>query len=408
MSRIVAFGEIMMRLQPENFKRFFQADKYEVCFGGGEANVAASLSGFFEDAAFLTKLPENALGDACLSELKKRGIETRFIPRGGERLGLYFCEKGASQRSGKIIYDRKNSSINSLTIDEIDLDKLFFQTEWFHFSGITAALSDGVLAVLKHLLKEAKRRGITVSCDLNYRKKLWSVSRAREVMSELAEFSDVLISNEEECKDVFGLSAEGADITGGVVGADAYAALSRVVMERFKNLKAVAFTLRGSVSASVNRWGGVLTVRGGEFSLNSELKNLSGISEFGKNKKEEFSLNSELKNLSGEIFSSISEFGKNKKEKPLLNSEKRAETEEFSDFYSKQYTVNVIDRVGAGDSFTAGLIYSFLNKKPPSYAVEFAAAASCLKHTVEGDFNIASVDEVEVLMNGDGSGRVQR
>jgi 2-dehydro-3-deoxygluconokinase len=359
MSRIVAFGEIMMRLQPENFKRFFQAEKYEACFGGGEANVAASLSGFSEDAAFLTKLPENALGDACLSELKKRGIETRFILRGGERLGLYFCEKGASQRPSKIIYDRKNSSVNDITAGEIDAEKLFSKTEWFHFSGITAALSEGVLATLRYLLEEAKGRGITVSCDLNYRKKLWSVSRAREVMTELVGLSDVLISNEEECKDVFGLSADGADIEGGVVGADAFAALSRVVMKKFKNLKAVAFTLRGSVSASVNRWGGVLTVRGGEFLSNSE---------FSEKKK----------------------------------------TDGFSDFHSKEYIVNIIDRVGAGDSFTAGLIYSFLNKKTPSYAVEFAAAASCLKHTVEGDFNVASTDEVEALMNGDGSGRVQR
>ncbi|MDR2046435.1 MAG: sugar kinase [Clostridiales bacterium] len=341
MGRILTFGEIMMRLQPVGYKRFFQADLYESCFGGGEANVAVSLTGFGEDAAFLTKLPENALGDACIAELKKRGVDTRFIIRGGGRLGLYFSEKGASQRPGRIIYDRKNSSINEISSNEIDFNALFSGVEWFHFSGITAALSQNVLDTLLALLKEAKKRRVTVSCDLNYRKKLWSKQKAGEVMSELIGYSDVLISNEEECKEVFGLEAQGSDIDAGVIDAAGYSALAEVLTDKFRNLKATAFTLRGSVSASVNRWAGVLTTAEGGFR-------------------------------------------------------------------SKEYLVGIVDRVGAGDSFTAGLIYSLINKMHPQYAVDFAAAASCLKHTVEGDFNIASKGEVESLMNGDASGRVQR
>ncbi|MDR2091194.1 MAG: sugar kinase [Clostridiales bacterium] len=417
MSKIITFGEIMMRLQPEGFKRFFQAEKYEICFGGGEANVAASLAGFGADAAFLTKLPENELGGACLSDLKKRGIETRFILRGGERLGLYFCEKGASQRPSRIIYDRKNSSINEIDADEIDAEKLFCGAEWFHFSGITAALSDRVLNVLKFLLKEAKKRGVIISCDLNYRKKLWSIARAGEVMAELTGLSDVLISNEEECKDVFGLTACGADIKGGVVGADSYAALSEVVMKKFENLRAAAFTLRGSVSASVNRWGGILTVRkGGADGLFGGFEPKEN-EKFGGGRLKDAG-GSELKSVEktrGECFGNAggSEL-KNTEPNAYCTSNGYAEYEklknaaEFNCFRSKEYTVNIVDRVGAGDSFTAGLIYSALNKKSPEYAVEFAAAASCLKHTVEGDFNIASVEEVETLMNGDGSGRVRR
>ncbi|MDR1905401.1 MAG: sugar kinase [Clostridiales bacterium] len=341
MRKIVTFGEIMMRLQPTGYKRFFQTDIYESCFGGGEANVAVSLAELGCDAVFFTRLPDNALADACIADLKKRNVDTKYILRGGDRLGLYFCEKGASQRPSAIIYDRKGSAINGIDLSEADVDGLFSEAEWFHFSGITAALSEKVLDALRALLKEAKKRKITVSCDLNYRKKLWNLQKAGEVMSELMEYTDVLISNEEECKDVFGMEARDTDVNKGRISAEGYAELAKAVMKRFKNLKVAAFTLRSSISASINIWAGVLATSDGCFC-------------------------------------------------------------------SKEYTINVIDRVGAGDSFTAGLIYGLSKGKSPLYTVEFATAASCLKHTVEGDFNITSLAEVEALMSGSGNGRVQR
>ncbi|MDR1939810.1 MAG: sugar kinase [Clostridiales bacterium] len=341
MSQIVTFGEVMMRLQTPLYKRFAQADGFDMCFGGGEANVAVGLAGFGADAAFFSKLPENELADACVAALKARGVETRFLLRGGERMGIYFCEKGAAQRPSKIIYDRKGSSINDISEDEIDIERLFDGTKWFHFSGITAALSEKTLNALRVLIAGARERCITVSCDLNYRKKLWSREKAREVMTELVGLCDVLISNEEECKDIFGIEAAGADIDGGVVDPEAYAGLAAALRKKFKNLTAIAFTLRTSVSASVNRWACILSTKDGCF-------------------------------------------------------------------VSKRYEINIVDRIGAGDSFSAGLIFSLLNKKSPREAVEFAAAASCLKHTVEGDFSIATAEEVEALIKSGGGGRVQR
>ncbi|MDR3264087.1 MAG: sugar kinase [Clostridiales bacterium] len=341
MSKILTFGEIMMRLQPPLNKRFLDARSFDMCFGGGEANVAVSLAEFGEDAAFFTKLPENALADACLRDLRGRGVNTSFILRGGERMGIYFCEKGVSQRPSRIVYDRKGASVNTITPDEVDCLRLLDGVRWFHFSGITPALSDAAYTALKIILKEARSRKITVSCDLNFRKNLWSVERARTVMSELMQYSDLLISNEEECKNVFGLEADGADILSGRLDTDGYIALASDIKERFKNLKAVAFTLRGSRSADINDWSGILLSDG-------------------------------------------------------------------KCYKSKEYTIRVLDRVGGGDSFSAGLIYSMLNGKALQYAVDFAVAASCLKHSVEGDFNSVSVGEVEELMNGDGSGRIKR
>jgi 2-dehydro-3-deoxygluconokinase len=331
----------MLRLQPPGNKRFTEARSFDACFGGGEANVAVSLAEFGEDAAFFTKLPKNDLADGCVRDLKSRGVNTDFILRGGERMGIYFCEKGASQRPSRIIYDRKGSGINDISLCEADCGKLLEGAEWFHFTGITPALSDSVLRVLEKILKEAKNRGVTVSCDLNFRKKLWSAERARAVMTELMEYTDILISNEEECKSVFGLNAAGTDISAGRLDADGYAEVAAAVCARFPRLKAVAFTLRGSRSADINDWSGIL---------------LSG----GKC------------------------------------------------YRSKEYVIRVVDRVGGGDSFSAGLIYSLLNGKDMQYALDFAVAASCLKHSVEGDFNLISVAETEELMNGDGSGRVRR
>jgi 2-dehydro-3-deoxygluconokinase len=331
----------MLRLQPPDNKRLLEARGFDACFGGGEANVAVSLAEFGEDAAFLTKLPDNAVADACVRDLKWRGVNTDFILRGGERMGIYFCEKGASQRPSRIIYDRRGSSVNEIRADEVDCGKLLNGVEWFHFTGITPALSAEVRGVLEKILKEAKKRKITVSCDLNFRKKLWSTEAARVVMSELMRYADVLISNEEECKNVFGLEAEGADITKGKLDADGYAAVAGTVKARFPWLKAVAFTLRGSRSADINDWSGIVSADG-------------------------------------------------------------------KCYRSAEYTVRVVDRVGGGDSFSAGLIYSMLNGKDMQYAIDFAVAASCLKHSVEGDFNLVSVAEVEELMNGDGSGRVRR
>ncbi|MDR3293852.1 MAG: sugar kinase [Clostridiales bacterium] len=341
MKKILTFGEIMMRLQPPEYKRFSDAKDFELYFGGAEANAAVSLAGFGTDAVFFTKLPENALADACVRDLKSRGVNVDFILRGGDRMGIYFCEKGVSQRPSRIIYDRKGASINTLFEGDIDVARLLDGVEWFHFSGITPALSDTVLFTLKKILFEAKKRGITVSCDLNFRKNLWSVERARAVMTELVSLSDVLISNEEECKSVFGLEAEGADITGGTLDAGGYARLAGTLCDIFKNLKIVAFTLRGSRSADVNDWSGILVADG-------------------------------------------------------------------KCYRSKEYTIRVVDRIGGGDSFSAGLIYSVLYRKDFQYAVDFAVAASCLKHSVAGDFNSATVSEVEELMSGDGSGRIKR
>ena len=340
MSKILTFGEIMMRLQPYGYKRLLQANGLEMTFGGGEANVAVSLAQMGDDAAFLTKLPNNELGKASSNQLRYWGVNTDYIVRGGERMGIYFCEKGASQRASKVIYDRKNSAINSINEDEVDFDNLLKTTEWLHFTGITPALSDEVANFTKLLLIKAKEKNITVSCDLNYRNKLWTREKANIVMSNLMQYVDVLISNEEDCKDVFGIVAGKSDITSGELSKEDYGDVAKTLAKKF-GIKIVAFTLRESISASINNWSGILVD-------------------------------------SGKVYS------------------------------SKKYTLNIVDRVGGGDSFGAGLIHSLTNGKNPQEAIEFAIAASALKHSVEGDFNIATVEEIEKLANGDGSGRVQR
>ena len=341
MGKILTVGEIMMRLQPQGYKRLMQADTLEVVFGGGEANVAVSLAQFGQDAVYFTKLPKNALADKCVNELRGFGVDTSKIIRGGDRMGIYFCEKGCSQRGSNVIYDRANSAISQMKADEVDTDALLDGVEWLHWTGITPALSDNTVDVMRKILRAAKLKGITVSCDLNYRKKLWTKQKANEVMSELVNYVDVLISNEEDSKDVFSIEASGSNITAGVLSADGYEEIGRLLMKKFPNLKYVAFTLRESISASVNNWSGI-----------------------------------------------------------LISKDKA--------YKSKKYTIQIVDRVGGGDSFGAGLIYGLVNKLGEQATIEYAVAASCLKHTIEGDFNITSVDEVEKLAGGDGSGRVQR
>lgn len=340
MSRVVTFGEIMLRLAPEGYYRFVQADKFQVTFGGGEANVAVSLANFGIDAKFVTKLPKNEIGQAAVNYLRRFGVNTEDIVRGGSRVGIYYLEKGASQRPSKVIYDRANSSIAMAQPSDFDWDRIFDGTEWFHFTGITPALGDNVAAICKEACKVAKERGITVSCDLNYRKNLWSKEKAGQVMSELMEYVDVCIANEEDAGDVFGIWADDSDITGGKLSEEGYKSVARKLVERF-GFKKVAITLRSSISANDNKWAAML-YDGTEY------------------------------------------------------------------YFSRSYNIHIVDRVGGGDSFGAGLIYSFLSGKESGQALEFAVAASCLKHTIEGDFNMVSVDEVNKLAGGDGTGRVQR
>lgn len=337
--KILTFGEIMMRFQPQNYGRFIQAQSYEMNFGGGEANVAVALAQFGCDAAFCTKLPDNPLADACVNTLRGFGVDTRHIVRGGSRIGIYFSEKGASQRSGKVIYDRADSAITEISVSDVDIAAMVEGVGWFHFTGITPALGEKPLAFLEAVLKEAKSRGVTVSCDLNYRGKLWTREKAKAVMTRLMKYTDVLISNEEDVRDVFGMKI-GGDVIKGGLSADDYAAAADKLTAEF-GFKAVAFTLRESFSASENGWSA------------------------------------------------------------LLWDGRKA-------YVSKKYNLKIVDRIGGGDSFAAGLIYALVNSFDNAHAVNFAAAASALKHSIEGDFNLVGVDEVEKLAGGDGSGRVQR
>ena len=340
MKKIVTFGELMLRLAPEGYLRFVQSDKYEATFGGAEANVAVSLANYGLHACFVSKLPTHEIGQSAVNSLRKFGVDTSLVTRGGERVGIYYCEKGASQRPSKVIYDRAYSSIAMAKPEDFDWDKIFDGVEWFHFTGITPALSDGVAEICLEALKIAKQKGITVSCDLNFRKKLWSKQKAGEVMGKLCHYIDYCIANEEDAKDVFGIEAENTDIYGGKLNREGYISVAKQLTERF-NFKGVAITLRESKSANDNDWSGMLYT-GGEA------------------------------------------------------------------YFSKKYSMHIVDRVGGGDSFGGGLIYSLVNGFAPQQAIEFAVAASCLKHSIEGDYNMVSVSEVLNLAGGDASGRVQR
>lgn len=340
--KVVTFGEIMLRLQTPNHQRYIQAQSLEATYGGGEANVAVSLANYGMDAYFVTKLPKNPIGDACLAELRKHNVGTQHIARGGERLGIYFCEKGASQRASNVVYDRAHSSISTAQPSDFNWDEIFAGAEWFHFTGITPAISDDAAKLCLDACKAAKKANVSVSCDLNFRKKLWTSEKANQVMSELMEYVDVAIANEEDAEKVFGIKAKDTDITGGSLSDEGYKDVCNQLVERF-GFKKVAITLRESISASVNNWAALLY---------------------------------------------------------------DAQSKEF--FKSKKYNMTIIDRVGGGDSFGGGLIYALLSGYENQDAIEFAVAASCLKHTVEGDFNLVTVDEVKNLAKGDGSGRVQR
>jgi len=340
MKRVVCFGEIMMRLNPKSFLRFVQAKEFEATFSGGEANVAVSLANYGLDAAYVTKVPAHEIGQNAVNELRRFGVDTSGIVRGGKRLGIYFVEKGASQRASKVIYDRADSAIAQVGAGEFDWEKLLKGADWFHTTGITPALGDNAANAALDAVKTAKKLGVTVSCDLNYRKNLWTKDKAKEVMTEICKYVDVCIANEEDAADVFGIKAAGSDVTKGELSHDGYISVAKTLTEQF-NFKKVAITLRGSVSASINRWSG------------------------------------------------------------MLYDGKQA-------YFAPEYTINIVDRVGGGDSFGAGLIYSELNGFDTQRAVNFAAAASCLKHSIEHDFNLMSVAEVEALAGGDASGRVQR
>ena len=340
MSRVVCFGEIMGRLNPEGYLRIGQARKFELSFAGGEANVAVSLANYGIDAAYVTKLPKNDLTKSVVRDLRGYGVNVSHLVYGGDRLGMYYVEKGASQRASKVIYDRKYSSISTATRKDFYWDAIFEGAEWFHFTGITPALSDSCVDICRDALKAAKAKGLIVSCDLNYRKNLWSSEKAGAVMAELMSDVDVCIANEEDAEKVFGIKADDTNISGGQLSQDGYINVARQLTDRF-GFKKVAITLRGSISASDNNWGAMLYA-------------------------------------------------------------------DSQSFFSRNYRIHIVDRVGGGDSFVGALLYTLISGYDAQRAVEFAAAASCLKHTIEFDFNQVTVDEVEKLMGGDGSGRVQR
>lgn len=337
--KVITFGEIMMRLNPEGYGRIRQSDEFKVTYAGGEANVAVSLANYGIDAAFVTTVPDNEVGQSAIDSLRRYGVDTSKIVRGGSRLGIYFVEKGASQRPSKVIYDRAYSSIAMADSSEYDWDKIFTDVDWFHWTGITPALSDDCAKACLEACKVAKAHGVTISCDLNYRNKLWSKEKAEEVMSGLMPYVDVCIANEEDAADVFGITAKNTDVTSGKLDKEGYISVAEQLKERF-DLKKVAITLRTSISASVNEWAALL--------------------------------------YDGEAH------------------------------FSNQYRIQIVDRVGGGDSFGGALIYSLMTGKNAQDAVEFAVAASCLKHTIEGDFNLVSVKEIESLAGGNASGRVQR
>ena len=338
--KVVTFGEIMLRLAPEGYLRFTQAEKFGAVYGGGEANVSVSLANYGIDSAFVTKLPKHDIGQCAVNSLRKFGVDTSMIVRGGERVGIYYNEKGASQRPSKVIYDRAYSAIAMAKPEDFDWAKIFDGADWFHFTGITPALNPTVADICLDACKAAKAHGVKISCDLNFRKKLWTREMARETMTKLCEYVDVCISNEEDAHDVFGIDAENTDIAGGKLNHEGYKSVARQLAEKF-GFEKVAITLRSSISANDNDWAALL-YDGKEYC------------------------------------------------------------------FSKSYHMHIVDRVGGGDSFGGGLIYSTLMGYSTQDSVEFAVAASCLKHSIEGDFNLVSVDEVKALAGGNGTGRIQR
>lgn len=340
MAKVVTFGEIMLRLAPNGYYRFFQSDQMQATFGGGEANVAVSLANFGLQAAFVTKLPAHAIGQGAVDSLRALGVDTSEILRGGDRIGIYYLEKGASQRGSVCIYDRAGSAIQTVDPGEFDWDRIFAGADWFHFTGITPALGPNLVQCCLDACSSAKKHGVKISCDLNYRSKLWTREQAHAAMSELCQYVDLCISNEEDAKDVFGIQADSSDIREGQLSREGYRRVAERLMERF-SFEKVAITLRSSHSASDNDWAAVL--------------------------------------WDGKRF-----------------------------YVSRDYHLHIVDRVGGGDSFGGGLIYALLTGMADQEALEFAVAASALKHSIEGDYNRVTISEVKKLASGDGSGRVQR
>jgi len=341
--KVVTFGEIMLRLSTPGFTRFVQASSFDVTFGGGEANVAVSLANYGLESYFVTKLPAHEIGQAAVNHLRRFGVWTDFIVRGGDRIGIYFLETGASQRPSKVIYDRAHAAITTLREGEIDWERVLEGASWFHWTGITPALGEGVREELRRALEVARRLGVKVSADLNYRAKLWSVEEAQRVMRSLMEYVDVCIGNEEDAEKSLGIKPKGVDVEAGKLEEAAYRELAQELKRTF-GFEAVAITLRESYSASVNGWSALLV----------------------------------------------------------------DDRDCREGYRSRRYEIQLVDRVGGGDAFAGGLIYGLLTKEDTREALEFAVAASCLKQTIPGDFNLVSVEEVEKLARGTGSGRVER
>jgi 2-dehydro-3-deoxygluconokinase len=344
MNRVVTFGEIMLRLATPDYLRIAQSNSFTATFGGGEANVAVSLANYGIAVDFITRLPKNDIGRACKMDLQKYGVGTGKIIYGGERLGIYFLETGAVSRGSKVVYDRAHSAVSEIQPGMINWDKVFEGVNWFHWTGITPAISQSAAAVCLEAINKANELEITVSCDLNYRKNLWNYGKtAGEIMPQLVAGTDIILGNEEDAEKVLGIKPDGIDVTGGKIEGAAYKSVSKQIMEQFPRCKKVITTLRGSVNANHNSWSGVLWD------------------------------------------------GKKLYEAPTYQ------------------ITHIVDRVGGGDSFMGGLIYGLLTyKNDDQKALNFAVAASCLKHTVYGDFNQVTVEEVEKLMGGDASGRVTR
>lgn len=340
MKKVVTMGEIMLRLSTPRFERFLQAETFDVVYGGGEANVAVSLSNYGYDAYFVSKLPKNDIGQAAINHLRRFGVKTDYVVRGGDRVGIYYLESGASMRPSKVIYDRAHSSIAEAETSDFNFDEIFKNASWFHFSGITPALGENAAKLTEEALKAAKKHGVTVSVDLNYRKNLWTPEQAQKIMTNLMQYVDVCIGNEEDAEKVLGFKPGETDVTSGELELEGYKNIFKQMKDKF-GFKYVVSSLRESYSASDNGWS-ACAYDGDEF------------------------------------------------------------------YHSRKYDIRIVDRVGGGDSFASGVIYGLLEGKNFKDALEFGVAASALKHTIHGDFNLVSVAEVENLLKGDASGRVQR
>lgn len=340
MKKMVGFGDYMLRLNPAGYLRFIQADNFQINYTGAEANVCVSLAMMGMETDFVTRLPRNDIAAAGVAELRKFGVSTRHIAYGGERMGVFYVEKGAAQRPSKVVYDRKYSSISTCSYEDFDWESIFAGATNFHMTGITPALSETIPDVCIQVCKKAKEMGLTISCDLNYRKNLWTEAQAKACMQQLMPYIDVLIANEEDAEKVLGIKARDTDVASGKLNRNGYVDVAKRICQTY-GTKVVAVTLRRSISASDNEWSAMLYADG-------------------------------------------------------------------QAYFSKQYMIHLVDRVGGGDSFTAGLLYGIMNDYKPQETIEYAAAASCLKQTMELDFNLSTEDEVSRLVGGDSSGRVQR